>query len=186
MKRFLRVVSDKLQIGVRNADGEVIGQGAMVTFSEDARVEINLQASRLPRAFSAAVDALGRPVTGGRTKTALGLALADKEVANRSAGFRDDDPDVKRMLMVITDGEQTPGKDNVPLDQAMQPFFARDMEVFAVGVGLDEPKAIGEINDMVEVPENAIFPASYTQLIDEVDDFVARFCPGIFIVLYSE
>lgn len=186
MKRFLRVVSDKLQIGVRNADGEVIGQGAIVTFSEDPKVEITLQGSRSDREFSSAVDGLGTPVTGGRTKTALGLALADKEVAQRSAGLRDNDPNVKKMLMVITDGEQTPGRDHVPLNTSMQPFFERDMEVFAVGVGLDEPKAIKEINDMVEVPGNAIFPASYTQLIEEVDDFVARFCPGIVIVLYSE
>ena len=186
MKRFLTTVADKLQIGVQNAEGDTIGQGAMVTFSEDPKVEINLQASSRSGAFAAAVSRLGSPLTGGRTKTALGLALADKEVANRSAGFRDDNPDVKRMIMVITDGEQTPGRDYVPLDEAMQPFFDRDMEVFAVGVGLDKDEAREEINDMVEDMDNAIFPESYTQLINEVDDFVARFCPGSVIVCYSE
>lgn len=186
MKRFLKTVADKLQIGVQNAQGEPIGQGAMVTFSEDAKVEINLQASAVSMAFETAVDNLGTPHVGGRTKTALGLGLADSKVAQRTAGFRDDDEDVKRMIMVITDGEQTTGKDYVPLDEAMQPFFDRDMEVFAVGVGLEKESAKEEINDMVEVDDNAIFPESYTQLIDEVDEFVARFCPGSVIVCHSE
>lgn len=182
MKEFLNVVSVKLQTGVENDDGEIIGQGAMVTFSEEATVRINLQGSRIAGAFADAVDSLPDPLAGGRTKTDLGLNLADTEVAQTSAGYREDDDDVKRMLMVITDGGQTKGGRYVPVSQAILPFFERDMEVFAVGVGLeDDQDARDEIRDMVQISQNAIFPDSYTDLINQVNDFVRRFCPGTVI-----
>ena len=187
MKRFLRVVADKLQIGVANADGEIIGQGAMVTFSEDPKVEINLRQSRTSGAFIRAVNRLEGPLPGGRTKTDLGLNLADKEVCQRSAGFRDNENDVKRMLMVITDGKQTKGRGYTPVSEAIKPFFERDMDVYAVGVGLDSQDARAEINAMVEVDENAIFPDSYSDLINQVNDFVRRFCPGsVICILYHK
>jgi hypothetical protein len=179
MRKFLRVVADKLQIGVANADGEIIGQGAMVSFSENPEVEILFSKSRIEGEFLNAVNNLKGPLVGGRTKTSKGLQLADREVCQRSAGFRDNENDVKRMLMVITDGEQTPNEP--PVSEAIKPFHRRNMDVFAVGVGLESQSARDEINSMVEVPENAIFPATYSDLINQVDDFVGRFCPGTVI-----
>ena len=184
MQRFLKVVADKLQIGVRNDAGQVIGQGAMVTFSETAKVEVLLSASAASGAFLRAVDALDGPEPGGRTNTHLGLDLADKNVVQQSAGYRGNDDEVNKILMVITDGEQTKGRDYVPVKDAIKPFFDRNMEVFAVGVGLDEDDAKQEINDMVRPGKrstNAIFPTSYTDLITQVNDIVRRFCPGIVI-----
>jgi hypothetical protein len=183
MKEFLNVVSVKLQTGVENDDGEIIGQGAIVTFSEEATVRINLQGSRIAGAFADAVDSLPDPLAGGRTKTDLGLNLADTEVAQTSAGYREDDDDVKRMLIVITDGGQSKGGRYVPVSQAILPFFERDMEVFAVGVGLQDAdqEARKEISSMVQISQNAIFPDSYSDLINQVNDFVRRFCPGTVI-----
>ena len=183
MKLFLKKISLKLQTGVENDDGEIIGQGAIVTFSEQATVRINLQGSRIAGAFADAVGNLPYPLSEDRTKTYLGLKLADTEVAQTSAGYREDDDDVKRMLMVITDGRQTTGGRSVPVNQSILPFFKRDMEVFAVGVGLkdDDQEARDEIRDMVQISQNAIFPDNYTDLIHQVDDFVRRFCPGTVI-----
>ncbi len=178
MKDFLKVIADKLQIGVRNDAGDVIGQGAMVTFSDDAQVRLTLTASRRAGEFVRGVSALPGPKPGGQTKTDIGLKLTDTEVAQRSAGLRDNDKDVKSLLVVLTDGDQTEYRGYVPVKDAIKPFFARDMEVFAIGVGLSEQKAIDQVNDMVEVTENALFPESYTDLINQVNDFVTKFCPG--------
>ena len=52
------------------------------------------------------------------------------------------------------------------------------MTVFAIGVGLEGSNTRTQIRDMVNVPENAIFPDSY-----QVQQFVRRFCPGICSVL---
>ena len=57
------------------------------------------------------------------------------------------------------------------------------MTVFAIGVGLEGSNTRTQIRDMVNVPENAIFPDSYQALINEAQQFVRRFCPGICSVL---
>lgn len=182
MRKFLEIVGKVLQIGVKNDQGEVIGQGAIVEFSEEADISITLKQSQTPGEFTRVVNDRSRllgPLTGGRTKTHLGLAVADTELAIKEAGFREDDPDVKRMLMVITDGEQTKGGKNfVYVKEAMQPFFKRDMDVFALGVGLKKQAAKDEIRDMVEVAENAIFAESYSDLTQTMQRFIRKFCPG--------
>lgn len=184
MRKFLNNVSDALQIGVRNDEGEILGQGAIVTFSERATVQINLKASDKPGAFKKKVKDMPGPLVGGRTKTDLALQMADKDVLKQSAGYREDDSDVAKILVVITDGEQTKGSRSVYVGEAIKPFFQRDMTVFAIGVGLQKESAKQEILDMVEESTNALFPTSYTALINEVNNFIRRFCPGTCIYLF--
>ena len=179
MRRFLEIVGERLKVGERNENGEVIGQAAIVTFSEAGEKRITLKESQTPGKFASVVRTMPGPLPGGRTKTHFGLALADKEVAIKESGFRVDDPEVKKMLMVITDGEQTRGgRDYLYVRDAMKPFFNRGMDVFAVGVGLTKEIAKQQINDMVEVRENAIFAENYQELIDKVENFIEKFCPG--------
>lgn len=183
MRKFLDTVGKALQIGVKNDKGEVIGQGAIVTFSEDPGVSITLKESaENPGMFFSVVNddkKLPGPLSGGRTKTHFGLRMANSDVAIKTAGFREDDPDVEKLLVVITDGEQTKGgRGYESVGEAMKPFFDRDMDVFAIGVGLRKQKAKDEINQMVEDKKNAIFPESYTDLINNVNNFVRSFCPG--------
>ena len=61
----------------------------------------------------------------------------------------------------------------------MKPFNDRGyLDVFAVGVGLDDEKAINEVKDMVRLPENAILAKNYKQLTETVESFIKMFCPG--------
>lgn len=179
MRSFLDIVGNELKIGEKNEKGEVIGQGAIVTFSEVGEKRITLKESQDGDRFFTVVRSMPGPNTGGRTKTHLGLAVADKEVAIKEAGYRVDEADVKKMLMVITDGEQTRGGRNfVYVREAMKPFFERDMDVFAIGVGLGNQEAINQVRDMVKVPENAILSANYTDLLKTVENIIEKFCPG--------
>ena len=179
MRKFLEIVGKRLKVGERNENGEVIGQAAIVTFSEKGERRITLKESQTPGRFASVVRTMPGPLPGGRTKTHFGLALADKEVAIKEAGFRVDDPNVEKMLMVITDGEQTRGgRGYVYVRDAMKPFFNRDMDVFAVGVGLTKETAKQQLNDMVELPENAFFTENYQELIEKVENFIRRFCRG--------
>ena len=109
MREFLKILAHSLQIGVRNEQGEVIGQGGLVTFSEAGTTRITLQESRGPGLFEEVVDRMPGPQRGGRTKTHLGLDVADKYIATKEAGFREDEKDAKKILMAITDGKQTRG-----------------------------------------------------------------------------
>lgn len=63
--------------------------------------------------------------------------------------------------------------------EAMKPFHDRGyLDVFAVGVGLKNDKAIKEVKDMVKSQEKAILPNNYKELTETVESFIRMFCPG--------
>ena len=179
LRTFLKVFGKRLKIGEKNENGEILGQGAIVTFSERGERRLTLEESVEAGKFVDVVETMPGPLPGGRTKTHLGLNVADKEVVIKEAGYRADDPNVKKIIMVITDGEQTRGGRGYKyVGDAMKPFFNRAMGVFAIGVGLSKQKAIDEVRDMVNIPENAIFPQSYSELLYAVPLFIQKLCPA--------
>ena len=181
MRTFLLSLGEKLKIGKRDAEGEIIGQGAIVTFSEKGTTRITLKQSQTDGRFERVVKTMPGPLPGGRTKTHQGLDVADKNVVTKSAGYRADDPDVARIFMVITDGKQTREsrrRGYKYVKEAMQPFFERDMDVFAVGVGLTDNSAQQQIRDMVEDPQNAILAKNFMELTETVNNFIQKFCKG--------
>ncbi|XP_046846527.1 uncharacterized protein LOC124440255 isoform X4 [Xenia sp. Carnegie-2017] len=181
MREFVKTISKDLRVGETNDEGEIIGQAAIVTFSEVGEKRITLAESQDKDKFYSIVDSMPGPLRGGRTKTHHGLALADKEVAIKNAGYREDDDDVKKMIMVITDGEQTvesPRRGYVHVGDAMKPFFNRKMDVFAIGVALETEAAEQEVRDMVQRPENAIITSNFNELLSRVGSIIAKFCPS--------
>ena len=181
MRMFLLSFGENLKIGERNSKGEIVGQGAIVTFSEEGTKRITLKGSQTPGHFAEVVKNMPGPLIGGRTKTHKGLRMADKEVAVKSAGYREDDANVTKILMVVTDGKQTiesRRRGYEYLGDAMQPFFRRDMNVFAVGVGMRQKSVRKQVRDMVELPENAVFPKSFQELTETVKYFMSKLLPG--------
>lgn len=181
MRKFLLSLGEKLRIGERNSKGEIIGQAAIVTFSERGTRRLSLKQSQRSGRFAQVVNRMPGPLQGGRTKTHQGLNVADKRVAVKRAGYREDDPEVAKIFMVITDGEQTiesRRRGYKYVKEAMQPFFKRDMNVFAVGVGLEKSSAKEQVKDMVEEPQNAILAENFEELSKTVNKFIQRFCPG--------
>lgn len=181
MRMFLLSFGEDLKIGGRDSKGEIVGQGAIVTFSERGTKRITLKESQTPGRFAEVVKNMPGPLGVGRTKTHSGLRIADKEVAVKSAGYREDDANVTKILMVITDGEQTRESRRRGYEyvgDAMQPFFQRDMNVFAVGVGIFGEEVRQQIKDMVELPQNVIFPNSFKELTGKVKYFMSKILPG--------
>ena len=178
LRKFLKIIGKRLRIGEKNENGEILGQGAIVTFSERGERRLTLEESVEAGKFVDVVKRMPGPLPGGRTKTHLGLYVADKDVVIKEAGYRADDPNVKKIIMVITDGKQTRGGRGYKyVGDAMKPFFNRAMDVFAIGVGLKEQKAIDEVRDMVNIPENAIFPQSYSELLYAAPQVIQKLCP---------
>ena len=177
MRKFLDTVGRAFQIGEQNEENEPIGQGAVVTFSEESTVQIFLNQSVTPGEFSRVINDMPGPLVGGRTRTDIALKQANDEVVVASAGFRENDEDVAKILVVITDGKQTRGRGSIPASQAIQPFHDSGLDVFAIGVGPGVDTE--EIRGLVRDPQNALFPESYTALNSSVADFVRRFCPGM-------
>ena len=180
LRRFLTKMGKELKIGEKDENGEILGQGAIVTFSERGERRLTLEESVEAGKFLDVVETMPGPLPGGRTKTHLGLHVADNEVAIKEAGYRADDPYVKKIIMVITDGEQTRGGRGYKyVGDAMKPFFNRTMDVFAIGAGLRQQRALHEVKDMVDIPENAIFPQSYSELLyAAVPQVIQKLCPA--------
>ena len=179
MRKFVSKIAKELRVGETNDDGEIIGQVGIVTFSEESTKIITLAESQDKEKFYDVVNKMPGP--GGRTKTHRGLAIADEELAVKEAGYREDDPEVKKVIMVITDGKQTresTRRGYKYVGEAVEPFFQRNMDVFAIGVGLRSQGAMQEVRDMVELPENAIFPGSYSDLLYRVESIFKKFSPG--------
>ena len=107
MRDFLLQLGKSLKIGERDENGDVIGQGAIVTFSEEGNLRITLKQSQKPGSFAEVVRRMPGPLEGGRTKTHRGLKVADEQVVTPEAGLRMNDPNVAKIFMVITDGQQT-------------------------------------------------------------------------------
>lgn len=107
MRDFLLSIGETLKIGQRDENGDIIGQGSIITFSEEGTLRISLKESRRPGRFAEVVRNMPGPLPGGRTKTHRGLAVADKDALTVEAGLRMNDPDVQKIFMVITDGKQT-------------------------------------------------------------------------------
>ena len=184
MRTFLKLIGRRLQIGERDEKGEVIGQGAISAFSENFLKVISLKESaESPDKFFKVVDDMPGPRKGGRTYTHKGLALARK-LATRAEGLSVDNPDVIKIFMVITDGQQTRAiydRDFVRVRDAMKPFYSElKMNVFAIGVGLRRQRAINEVLGMVPraMRRNAILAKDYKELTLTVEDYISKFCPG--------
>jgi uncharacterized protein YegL len=107
MRHFLLRIAELLKIGKRDEDGEVIGQGAIVTFSEEGTLRVTLKESQTEGKFVSVVNSMPGPKTGGRTKTHRGLTVANEQVVTPEAGLRMNDAGVEKIFMVITDGKQT-------------------------------------------------------------------------------
>ena len=169
VRQFLISIGEKLTVGERDSSGKIIGQAAIVTFSEYGKVELTLKSSQRPGRFRSVVNNMPGPRRGGRTKTHRGLAVADTQVAVKSAGYREDDPDVTKFFMVVTDGKQTVEsrrRGYKYVREAMQPFFKRrNLTIFAVGIGLEgNSRAYRQVKDMVKDEENAFFPKNFKDL----------------------
>ncbi|XP_028394761.1 matrilin-2-like [Dendronephthya gigantea] len=181
MRQFVKEIGKELKVGERNEKGEVIGQAAIVTFSERGEKILTLKESQEAKKFFDAVTNMPGPLLGGRTRTHHGIRLAYFEVAIKRAGYREDDPDVKKILMVITDSKQTKessrARGYIYVGEAMKLFFNKNINVFAIGVGLDNEVAKNHLRDMVEYPENAILASNFSDLFQRVEEIMKKLCP---------
>ena len=181
IRSFIRSVAKRLRIGVKNEKKEIIGQGAIVTFSNKGQKIITLKDSKIPGRFAKAVRAMPGPLSDGTTKTHRGLEVAYRQVALFEEGLRTSDDSVHKVVVVIANGVQTPERNGyVYVGDAVKPFFSRGIDVIAIGVGLETNKAKEQLNDMVRVPENVFLVNNHRNLSSAIKKIMSRVCPGMF------
>lgn len=135
VKQFVSEFTSEFQIGSSEA------RFGIITFSNDASVNVELGAINDPNDFKQAITQI--PFTPGRTNTAAAINLAHQQlIQNGRQG-------VPHGVVVITDGMSN---DKDATIQAAVNAKANGIEIFAVGVGssLD----IDELNSVASDPDS--------------------------------
>ena len=105
-------------------------QIAVISYSDNARVDIRFGEYSNVNDFNAAVDRVRHQRQ--RTRIDKALDLANTQVFTSGGGTR---PDVAKVMVILTDGKQTVTSDSKTLDVAVRPLLEKNVTVFAVGVG---------------------------------------------------
>lgn len=123
-KDFVKSLSRALQIGPAKS------QVGVVLFSHNAELKIKLSDHTDIDSFDKAVDDL--PLLGSTTRIDLALKVAYDQMFAESNGAR---RNVPKVLVLLTDGEQTQASDAVSPVLAAAPFHEADIKVIVIGVG---------------------------------------------------
>lgn len=105
-------------------------QIAVISYSESAQVDIKFGEYTNVNDFTAALGEVRHQRK--RTRIDLALQLAAENVFTAEGGAR---PNVTKVMVILTDGQQTETNDSTPLDEAVRPLLDMNVTIFAVGVG---------------------------------------------------
>jgi hypothetical protein len=181
IRSFILNVARRLRVGVKNERKEIIGQGAVVTFSDEGKKIVTLKDSKYPGRFVKAVRSMPGPLSDATRagKIHRGLEIAYREVAVANEGLRVRDDSVHKTVVVITNGHQTEEKNGyVYVGDAVKPFFKRGIDVIAIGIDLETGKAKDQLKDMVRIPQNAFLVNHHSNLSSAMNRIVSRVCPS--------
>ena len=182
VRNFLLSIGKRLRIGEQNEKREAIGQGAIITYNKVGKMEITLKESQNKGSFARVVRTMADPIVSHQTKSARSLNAANKSVVINSTGYRENDADVSKLLVVISN--ETKRRDSQENSykyarEVVQPLIRPDVKTLAVAVGTSDKKVIENVRNMVKDQENAILLNNYRELNETVENFILnKSCPG--------
>ncbi len=143
----------------------------VVVFSDKVELSVTFAEKNNAKEFNDAVDKL--PSWGARTRLDKALKVAYDELFQPENGMR---LDVKQVLFVLTDGEQTKVNGSVSPAQAIAPFHESDIKVVVIGVGSHVNRK--ELKSMVKSEKDLYFAKNFDELISSpfVDEITAASC----------
>ena len=158
-KDFVKSVADTVGISEK---GSHVG---VVLFSYFAELRIKFTDFSSAGDFKKAVD--GLPLMKSTTRIDRALMTAYNEMFNERNGMR---VTVPKILVLLTDGEQTKGGDAIPPEQVVQKFHDADIKVIVIGIGAKVKPA--ELKALVKSKEDLYLAKDFEQL--KSGDFVDR------------
>ena len=129
----------------------------LVLFSGKALLKIKFSDYNNTMDFNKAVDAL--PLMNSVTRIDLALKVAYDQMFKKANGMRSDVP---RILILLTDGKQTPGRGVIPLPKAVAPFHKDGVKVIVIGIGSGVNRP--ELRKIAKFPKNVKLAKSFAQL----------------------
>ena len=161
-KDFVKEVASTFKLGPGQS------QLAVMSYSDDAQIDIRFGEYSNTNDFNAAVDSVKHQRQRTRIDKALELAAKDL--------FRSARPNVQKVMIILTDGRQTVTQDSLTLDVAVKPLQDMNVTIFAVGVG----KAI-DISELLLIvgpdrSDNVFRVQNFNQLVKDSVRVAAQTC----------
>lgn len=94
-----------------------------------------------------------------------------------SRTFQSARPNVRKVLVLLTDGRQTQDPDVVALDVASKPLKDMGVKIYAVGVGHKIDK--NELEQIASKPSDVFTVDSFTALLGESQTIAAKACGDV-------
>lgn len=123
-KDFVKEVASTFKMGPDQS------QIAVISYSDDAQIDVKFGQYSNVNDFNAAVDSVKHQRQ--RTRIDKALHLAATRLFTPKGGAR---PNVAKVMVILTDGKQTVMSDSKTLDVAVRPLQDMNVTIFAVGVG---------------------------------------------------
>ena len=139
-------------------------RAALVLFSLTAGLEIKFSDYNGANEFNTKVRNL--PLLGSTTRIDRALDVAYREMFNVKNGMR---PDVKKVLVLLTDGKQTEMADALKPSIAAYPFHKDGIKVISIGIGPAVDPV--ELESIVLRPEDLYLAEDFNEL--KTKSFVA-------------
>ena len=158
-KEFIKAVARTLDMSPFHS------QIGVITYSDRASVEIKLSDHQHQEDLINAVESL--KYIGRTTRIDKAIVVATKELMTPGAGRREDIPGV---MVILTDGRQTPDSDTTPLEEASLSLEKLGVKTIVVGIGkLADEKGVQKL----AVRNKDIFHAPSLELLPNIAQSVA-------------
>ena len=146
-------------------------RAGVVLFSQNAELHVKFDQYNKITDFQNAVDNL--PLMGMTTRIDKALKVAYDQLFSMANGMR---LKTSKVLILLTDGEQTQDADAIAPSLAVMPFHEAGIKVIVVGIGKSVKP--GELRSIVKSPSNLYFAKDFDQLKSEtfVEDIIDSSC----------
>ena len=142
---------------------------AVIVYGSNATVEIHLNDYTDLESFT---NAMGKiRYIGGDTRIDLALSRASSSVFTPSGGARDGK---SKVLIIITDGNQTSAPDALPLTEAVAPLKSSGVKIISIGIGNEVDEH--ELMTISEATEHIYFVKSFDTLFDTITEVGQSLC----------
>lgn len=144
-------------------------QFALITYSSSANLHIRFKDHMNQSAFSTIVRQL--PFAAGGTRFDKAIKLAAENVFTEESGAR---PGVPKVMIILTDGQQSQDYDALPLQQAVLPLHRLSVQVHAVAIGNQVKMA--ELRKLVQKEEDIFSIKDFDNLVDKSRQLARKTC----------
>lgn len=144
-------------------------QFALITYSSSANLHIRFKDHMNQSAFSTIVRQL--PFAAGGTRFDKAIKLAAENVFTEESGAR---PGVPKVMIILTDGQQSQDYDALPLQQAVLPLHRLSVQVHAVAIG--NQVKMTELRKLVQKEEDIFSIKDFDNLVDKSRQLARKTC----------